>query len=177
MLIVWAPLWANVPWTTYSWNPCFERNKFHICMHTIHGILMLSCSHAWFKVCSCVHLYTLWTKGSPCKIWITCLFGLGKVLTPMDPIEYGYQNPLLFLFDVGVGSHLTWEYRCLDGGCFCAWWTLLWMHHLQESFVGGPPWFGDLEISPNGFGNYLSHLVYMLLLMILACFGVLWLLC
>ena len=25
----------------------------------------------------------------------------------------------------------------------------------KESLVGGPPWFGDLEISPNGFGNYL----------------------
>ena len=24
------------------------------------------------------------------------LFGLGKVLTPMDPIRYGYQKPLLF---------------------------------------------------------------------------------
>ena len=24
------------------------------------------------------------------------LFGLGKVLTPMDPIEYGYQNSPLF---------------------------------------------------------------------------------
>ena len=24
------------------------------------------------------------------------LFGLGKVLTPMDPRRYGYQNPLLF---------------------------------------------------------------------------------
>ena len=24
------------------------------------------------------------------------LFGLGKVQTPLDPIEYGYQKPLLF---------------------------------------------------------------------------------
>ena len=29
------------------------------------------------------------------QILQTNLFGLGKVLTPMDPIEYGYQKPLL----------------------------------------------------------------------------------
>ena len=32
--------------------------------------------------------------------------------------------------------------------------TLL-MHRYQESLVGGPPWFGDLEISSIGFGDYL----------------------
>ena len=25
----------------HIWNPCFARNKFHLCMHTIHGIHML----------------------------------------------------------------------------------------------------------------------------------------
>ena len=25
----------------------------------------------------------------------------------------------------------------------------------KDILVEGPPWFGDLEISPNGFGNYL----------------------
>jgi len=25
----------------------------------------------------------------------------------------------------------------------------------KGSLVGGPPWFGDIEISPNVFGNYL----------------------
>ena len=34
-------------------------------------------------------------------------------------------------------------------------WTLLWMHHLQGSLVGRPPRFGDLEMCPNSFGNYL----------------------
>jgi len=32
---------------------------------------------------------------------------------------------------------------------------LHWMHHLQGCLVEGPPWFGDLEISPISFGNYL----------------------
>jgi len=27
------------------------------------------------------------------------------------------------------------------------------MHHLQEILVGGPPYFGDLKITPNDFGN------------------------
>ena len=41
VLIVWAPLWANVSWTTHGWNLCFERNKFLLCMYTNHGIHML----------------------------------------------------------------------------------------------------------------------------------------
>ena len=30
----------------------------------------------------------------------------------------------------------------------------------KENLVGGPPWFGDIEISPNGFGN-ISELLFM----------------
>jgi len=42
------------------------------------------------------------------------MFGLEKVLTPLNSKRYGYPP---FTFDVGVGSHLTWGYWCLDGGC------------------------------------------------------------
>ena len=81
------------------------------------------------------------------------LFGLGKVLTPMDPIEYGYQKPLLFyLMQVlalawceSVGALMVDAYRADAFGCMT----------FKESLVGGPPWFENLEIIPNGFGDYL----------------------
>ena len=45
----------------------------------------------------------------------------------------------------------------------------------KESLVGGPPWFGDIEMYPLGFGNDLLLLIYVYMLfisLILACFDV-----
>ena len=44
----------------------------------------------------------------------------------------------------------------------------------REVLVGGPPWFGDIEMCPLDFGNDLLLLiyVYILPLLILACLDV-----
>ena len=39
----------------------FERNILHLCMHTNHDIHIFPRSYTQHHVCSCVHLYTLWT--------------------------------------------------------------------------------------------------------------------
>ena len=77
-----------------------------------------------------------------------------KGANPHGPKRIWVPKDTPIVFDVGVGSLLTWEFWCLDDGCVWAWWTLHWMCHLQGCLVG-PPWFGDLEISPIGFDNYL----------------------
>ena len=59
VLIVWAPLWANVPWITRDWNPCITRNVLHICMHTLHGIhmlLMFTHMTPCILMCTLVHI-------------------------------------------------------------------------------------------------------------------------
>ena len=45
VLIVWAPLWANVLWITRNWNPCFARNMHLIFIHTILCMLMCTLVH------------------------------------------------------------------------------------------------------------------------------------
>ena len=37
-----------------------------------------------------------------------------------------------FVFDVGAGSHKTWESWCLGGGCTWTWWTHTWCTAIKE---------------------------------------------
>ena len=164
VLIVWAPFWANMPWTTHDWNPCSIRNILHIFMHTLHGIhMLLMFTHMTPCMLVCT-LYTLWTYVPPCKISLDRIYDsnfankfvwVRKCANPIGPKKAWVPKSTPMVFHVGVGSRLTWGFRCLDGGCVWARWTLHWMHHLQGCLVGGPPRFVDLEIYPIGFGNYL----------------------
>ena len=74
-----------------------------------------------------------------------------------------------------MGSHLTesddalmWMRSELNGdnfGCIT----------FKESLVGGPPYFGDIESCPLGFGNDLLLFIYCLHafhIIVLACFDV-----
>jgi len=76
------------------------------CMHTNHDIhMLLTFIHITpcMLMCTLVHIVDVRATlqnvvmiGYMIQILQLSLFGLGKVLTPMDPIEYGYQKPLLF---------------------------------------------------------------------------------
>ena len=77
-----------------------------ICMHTIHGIhmlIMLTHMIQSMLMCTLVHIVDVRDTLQSfviieyiMKILQIDLFELGKVLTPMDPIKYGYQKPLIF---------------------------------------------------------------------------------
>ena len=56
------------------------------------------------------------------------------------------------------------------------------MHHFQGKFGGGPPYFGDMESCPHGFGNYLLLLIYVCMLLdhsffSMSCFNVHYAIC
>ena len=77
-----------------------------LCMHTNHDMqMLLTFIHTilCMLMCTLVHIVDVRATlqdfvmiGYIMKILQIDLFGLGKVLTLMDPIEYGYQRPLLF---------------------------------------------------------------------------------
>ena len=130
-----------------------ETSFTYACTQTTAYTCLLR-TYTQHHVCSCVHMYTLWTKDYLAKfcydriddsnfankfVWVR------KGANPHGPNKIWVPKFTPVLFDICVGSHLTWGHWCLDDGCFCAWWTLLLMHHLQGSLVGGPPWFGDIE--------------------------------
>ena len=82
----------------------------------------------------------------------------------MDSIEYGYQNPFLFyLMQVWAltlresDGALRWMRSELNG-------DLLGCITFKGCLVGGPPWFGDIEMCPLGFGNDLLLLIYVYML-------------
>ena len=73
------------------------------------------------------------------NIWVrraTNPHGLKKVWVP---------RTILISFNVGMGSHKTWENWCLGGGCVWAKWTQHWMHRYQGVLVEGPPYFWRLK--------------------------------
>ena len=43
-------------------------------------------------------------------------------------------KPPPFAFDVGEGSHKTWEDWCLGSGCIWTWWTYFWDASLSREF-------------------------------------------
>ena len=77
-----------------------------LCMHTnqgIHMLLMFVHMTLGMPMCILVHIVDVRATLQSfvmieyvMKILQIDLFRLGKVLTPMDPIRYGYQKPLLF---------------------------------------------------------------------------------
>ena len=98
------------------------------------------------------------------------MFGRLIMLTPWTQKEMVPKfSPLVF--DICVGSHMTWEVWCLGGGCM-SWMDILnWCIAIKDVWWRGPPWFGDLEIGSLvliTISN--SYFVYMFLYYwILAC--------
>ena len=71
--------------------------------HDLHMLIMITHMILCILMCTIVHIVDL---RATLQIFVMIeyiiqslqinLFGLGKVLIPMDPIRYGYQNPPLF---------------------------------------------------------------------------------
>ena len=85
----------------------------------------LSCSHTWFYVCLCVHLYTLWTYGPPSKFcydrlntsnFVNKFVWVRKDANPNGPNKIWVPKSTPIVFDVGGLS--------LDVRVLVPWW---WM--------------------------------------------------
>jgi len=85
-----------------------SKKYTHMCTHTHHGIhILLMFTHITpcMLICTLVHIVDVRATlqnfvmiNYIFQILQINLLGLGKVLTPMDPRKYGYQNPpLLYL--------------------------------------------------------------------------------
>ena len=57
---------------------------------------------------------------------------------------------ILISFDVGVGSHKTWEHWCIEGDAINLDEHYIGCITIKKILVGGPPWFGDIETSSFG---------------------------
>jgi len=124
VLIVWAPLWAIVPWSIHAWNPWFERNKFHPCMHTIHGIhMLLTITNITLCMLMCILVYIVDVRATLLDfcydrihdenlannfVWVK------KGTNPYGPKRVWVPKTTPIVFDVGVGSRITWERWCLE---------------------------------------------------------------
>ena len=71
--------------------------------HDIHMLLMFTLITLCMLMCTLVHIVDVRATlqdfvmiGYMIQILQISLFRLGKILTPMDPKEYGYQKSLLF---------------------------------------------------------------------------------
>ena len=125
--IVWAPLWANVPWTTHGWNPCFTRNTLLIYMHTKHGIhtlIILIHMIPCMLMGTLVHIVNVRVTLQSfamieyiIQILQTSLFGLRKMLTPWTQEGMGTKIHSYCIW-CRYDSHMTWE-------VLVPWW---WMH-------------------------------------------------
>ena len=110
-----------------------------ICMHTnngIHMLIMLTHMILCILMCTLVHIVDVRATLQNfamieyiIQILQISLFGLGNVLTPMDPKRYGYQNsPLLYLSRCGLS---------LDVRVLVPWW---WMRlRLMDTTLDASP--------------------------------------
>ena len=95
-----------------------------------------------------------------------------NIANPRGPKRKWVPKSPPLVFDVGVGSHMTWEDWRLGGGCMGSM-DIQLMHRYQGSLVGRPPCFGDLENSSYGLVT-ISKLPFSLhaftSIIFLACF-------
>ena len=132
---------AHTPWHTYTHHahPHLHDDRVYKCTHCgrkghlvrfyFDGLNSLNFANknVWFSIATNLH--------GPKKKWV--------------------QKFSSLVFDIGVGSHMTWEVWCLDDGCVWARWTYqidasLWrMFGGRTTIVWRPrDWF-------IGFDNYL----------------------
>ena len=98
---------------TRAW---FERNKFHLCMHTIHGIHMLLTVTPITCMLMCTLVHIVDVKGHLVKfcydrindsnlankfVWVR------KGTNPHGPKRVWVPKTTPIVFDVGVGSRMT----------------------------------------------------------------------
>ena len=144
-MIVWAPLWAIVYLITINWNLYFVRNKFHTCMHILHGIhlmytiltltphiFMLERTHCGRKS----HLVKFCFNRINSSNFVNKNVWVSIATNPHGPKKIWVPKSASLVFDIGVGSHKTWEDWCLGGGCIRAWWTYPFNASLSRKYGG-----------------------------------------
>ena len=103
-------------------------------------------------------MYTLWPQRHLAKFCFDKMhhinFAKKNVWVPLDANPRGPKRQWVpksppFVFDVGVGSHKTWESWCHSGGCMDLM-DIHLIHRYQGGLVGRPPCFGDLEYNSYG---------------------------
>ena len=101
---------------------------------------------------------------------------VGEGTNPHGPKKIWVPKTIPLVYDVGVGSRMTWEYRYLGVDTFRTSCGLFGCITFKRCLVGRPPCFGDMESCLIDFGNnpLLSFILCMLFMFIvLACFDVL----
>ena len=128
-LFVWAQLWAIVHLIILDWKSCFKRNKLHMFMHITHSTHMHTLHIMITLILMCIVVYKCTYCSRKCHLAKFCYdktnainFASKNVWVPNHANPHGPKRKWVpkfspLVFDVGVGSHMTWEDWCLGGGC------------------------------------------------------------
>ena len=155
-------IWRLFP--VLYWGLTYARGCFHPAYVRRHNVSVSLGSGRYTHNTMYAHVYTCThceCKGHLTKFCYDRLHNVNlankfvwvrKGANPHGPNRVWVPKATSILFDIGVDSHMTWEWWCLEVDAFRAKQRLL-NATFKESLVRGPPWCGNIETYPHGFGN------------------------